>query len=188
MFCVCWMLTALPSVTLVRSDGSPLAAQLQTVYSGLVRAGSAVVLGPGTELDTEIIARATGNQALARCGDTAACGNMSAECDVVRYRDGMVMAADLEQVALFGGVVSVTQLTATYNSLPLHSRPLAQNYISNTLLRHLAPDTEKLGITVATHPLPEPKTVRATPSLCSVALFKSFRTNLRAWPRVEPQC
>ena len=171
MFCVCWMLTALPSVTLVRSDGSPLAAQLQTVYSGLVRAGSAVVLGPGTELDTEIIARATGNQALARCGDTAACGNMSAECDVVRYRDGMVMAADLEQVALFGGVVSVTQLTATYNSLPLHSRPLAQNYISNTLLRHLTPDTEnKLGITVATHPLPEPKTVRATPSLyqCSI--------------------
>ena len=178
-------------MTLVRSDGSPLAAQLQTVYSGLVRAGSAVVLGPGTELDTEIIARATGNQALARCGDTAACGNMSAECNVVRYRDGMVMAADLEQVALFGGVVSVTQLTATYNSLPLHSRPLAQNYISNTLLRHLNPDTEnKLGITVATHPLPEPKTVRATPSLyqCSLALFKSFRTNLRAWPRVEPQC
>ena len=179
-------------MTLVRSDGSPLAAQLQTVYSGLVRAGSAVVLGPGTELDTEIIARATGNQALARCGDTdAACGKMSAECNVGRYRDGMVMAADLEQVALFGGVVSVTQLTATYNSLPLHSRPLAQNYISNTLLRHLAPDTEnKLGITVATHPLPEPKTVRATPSLyqCSLALFKSFRTNLRAWPRVEPQC
>lgn len=60
--------TALPSVTLVRSDGSPLAAQLQTVYSGLVRAGSAVLLGPGAELDTEIIARATGNQALARCG------------------------------------------------------------------------------------------------------------------------
>ena len=179
-------------MTLVRSDGSPLAAQLQTVYSGLVRAGSAVVLGPGTELDTEIIARATGNQALARCGDTAAGGNMSAGCDVVRYRDGMVMAADLEQVALFGGVVSVTQLTATYNSLPLHSRPLAQNYISNTLLRHLTTDTEKLGITVATHPLPEPKTVRATPSLyqcsVSVALFKSFRTNLRAWPRVEPQC
>ena len=103
----------------------------------------------------------------------------------------MVMAADLEQVTLFGGVVSVTQLTATYNSLPLHSRPLAQNYISNTLLRHLSPDTEKLGITVATHPLPEPKTVRATPTLyqsSAVALLKSFRTNLRAWPRVEPQC
>ena len=46
------------------------------------------------------------------------------------------MAADLEQVTLFGGVVSVTQLTATYNSLPLHSRPLAQNR---------APEGQKTG-------------------------------------------
>ena len=56
----------------------------------------------------------------------------------------------------------VHQLTATYNSIPLHSRPLAQNYISNTLLRHLqtqAGGEDRGTITVSTHPLPDPKTV-----------------------------
>ena len=76
------------------------------------------------------------------------------------YSDSMIIAADFEEVSVFG--TELTQLTATYNSIPLHARPLAQNYISNTLLRHLQTQAGAgdLGtITVSTHPLPDPKTV-----------------------------
>ena len=73
----------------------------------------------------------------------------------------MVIAADFREEFLYG-VVSVTQLTGSYNSIPLHSRPLAQNYISNTLLNHLQVEAgvdETFRISTSTHPLPEPKTV-----------------------------
>ena len=87
--------------------------------------------------------------------------------NLATYKDTFIIAADFEKSTNISyGNFSLPfplpfhQLTALYNSVPLHSRPLAQNYISNTLLKHLETNSsEKHSIHVATHPLPEPRTV-----------------------------
>ena len=134
-------------LTFIASDGSESGDSLQTVYKNLVRAGESEVTSDN--LDEVIIERSTGNKNLAL------------------YTDSMIIAADFEEVSVFG--TELTQLTATYNSIPLHARPLAQNYISNTLIRHLQTQAGAgdLGtITVSTHPLPDPKTVSCLESRC----------------------
>jgi hypothetical protein len=87
--------------------------------------------------------------------------------NLATYKDSFIIAADFEKSTKisyrnFSFPISLPfhQLTALYNSVPLHSRPLAQNYISNTLLALLETNTStKHSISVSTHPIPEPRTV-----------------------------
>ena len=45
---------------------------------------------------------------------------------------------------------------AIYNSVPVHARPIAQNVVSNTLLKHLENKTDSTkSITITNHPLPD---------------------------------
>ena len=88
---------------------------------------------------------------------------------IAKYRDSFIIAADfsnttdleLSGLSLTGfPPLPVPQLTAVYNTIPLHSRPLAINTITNTLLSHLqANDSQQFHIGVSTHPLPKPRTV-----------------------------
>ena len=94
-----------------------------------------------TDLDRSIINDATGS------------------VNTVKYRESFIIAAVFEEISLqqlFAQVPSLfdtdlTQLTATYNTIPLHSRPLAQNYISNTLLRNALSITSHLLILSLCH-------------------------------------
>ena len=85
---------------------------------------------------------------------------------IAKYRDSFIIAADfsnstdLELSGLSLAGLPVPQLTAVYNTIPLHSRPLALNTITNTLLSHLQANlSQPFRIGVSTHPLPKPRTV-----------------------------
>ena len=53
------------------------------------------------------------------------------------------------------------ELTAIFNSVPNHARPLSQNLVSRTLLKHLQdPTGPDHDITVTAHPLPVSKKVK----------------------------
>ena len=82
---------------------------------------------------------------------------------IARYRDSFIIAGDFSDSTSVPGfplTLPVPQLTAVYNTIPLHSRPLAINTITNTLLRHLQANlSQPFSIGVSTHPLPQPKTV-----------------------------
>ena len=101
-------------VTFISSDGSDAANSLQSTFQSLLTPGTSELTD---DLDNTIIDEASG------------------AANTVKYRERFIVAADFEEVTLFGR--DLTQLTATYNSIPLHARPLAQNLVSNTLLRHL---------------------------------------------------
>lgn len=61
-------------------------------------------------------------------------------------------------------VPKITIMNGLYNSIPVHSRPLAVNFISNTLLGHLDNSNNSRKITVTNHPLPYTWTVSITKS------------------------
>eukprot|EP00092_Neocalanus_flemingeri_P060351 GFUD01072319.1.p1 GENE.GFUD01072319.1~~GFUD01072319.1.p1 ORF type:complete len:1563 (-),score=388.51 GFUD01072319.1:54-4385(-) len=130
-------------VTFVGSDGSDIANILNTTFGSLVEDGT---LFYAEDVERKIIEMSTGPNNLAI------------------YKDTFIIAADFDKsTSISYGNFTVPlpfhQLTAMYNSIPLHSRPLAQNYISNTLLKHLETNnSDKHSIQVATHPLPEPRT------------------------------
>ena len=99
------------------------------------------------------------------CLDTTYLWNrisLSGTDKIAAYRDSFIIAGDFSKTTnVMGFDLQLPQLTAVYNSIPLHSRPLAINTITNTLLRQLqAEEQEKSSIGVSTHPLPQPKTVR----------------------------
>ena len=78
---------------------------------------------------------------------------------IATYRDSFIIAGDFSNSTAVPGFplsLPVPQLTAVYNTIPLHSRPLALNTITNTLLSHLQANR---SIGVSTHPLPKPRTV-----------------------------
>lgn len=137
------------SVTFIGSDSSQMADSLQDTMKELVSHGDTIKV---KDLDRSIITAASG------------------ATNTVKYRESFIIAGHFEQIGLqqlFDQVPSffdtnLTLLTATYNTIPLHSRPLAQNYISNTLLRHLEKDSGVSegfsSIQVSTHPLPTPRT------------------------------
>ena len=84
---------------------------------------------------------------------------------IATYRDSFIIAGDFSnstsvEVSGFPLSLPVPQLTAVYNTIPLHSRPLALNTITNTLLSHLQANlSQQFRIGVSTHPLPKPRTV-----------------------------
>ena len=82
---------------------------------------------------------------------------------IAKYRDSFIIAGDFSNSTSLPGFpisLPVPQLTAVYNTIPLHSRPLALNTITNTLLGHLQANlSTKFSIGVSTHPLPKPRTV-----------------------------
>ena len=80
---------------------------------------------------------------------------------IAKYRDSFIIAGDFSDTTeVMGFRLPAHQLTAVYNTIPLHSQPLAINTITNTLLRHLQANlTQPFSIGVSTHPLPQPKTV-----------------------------
>ena len=53
--------------------------------------------------------------------------------------------------------LKLDELKVIYNSRSVHARPIAQNIISNTLLKHL--DKTRKLIRTTTHPLPESRVV-----------------------------
>jgi len=130
-------------VTFVGSDGSDIANSLNRTYGSLVDIGTVVYTD---DINNKIINMSTGGNNLAT------------------YKDTFIVAADFEQSTniTYGNTtipLPAHQLTALYNSVPLHSRPLAHNYVSNTLLTHLEMSTsDKHSINIGTHPLPEPRT------------------------------
>ena len=81
---------------------------------------------------------------------------------IATYRDSFIIAGDFSSSTEVMGLpvaLPVPQLTAVYNTIPLHSRPLALNTITNSLLRHLQANlSTQFSIGVSTHPLPQPKT------------------------------
>ena len=52
------------------------------------------------------------------------------------------------------GLPNVTILNGLYNSVPKHAKPLAVNFMSNTLLEYLDSSDVSRRITVTNHPLP----------------------------------
>ena len=82
---------------------------------------------------------------------------------IAKYRDSFIIAGDFSNSTSLPGFpisLPVPQLTAVYNTIPLHSRPLALNTITNTLLSHLQANlSQPFRIGVSTHPLPKPRTV-----------------------------
>ena len=82
---------------------------------------------------------------------------------IAKYRDSFIIAGDFSNSTSLPGFpisLPVPQLTAVYNTTPLHSRPLALNTITNTLLSHLQANlSQPFRIGVSTHPLPKPRTV-----------------------------
>jgi len=95
------------------------------------------------------------------------CDNLGPN-NLANYKDKFIIAAEFSnstEISIENFTLPFKlpwkQLTSLYNSVPLHSRPLAQNLISNTLLTHLQQgNVANNNISISTHPLPEPKTVR----------------------------
>jgi hypothetical protein len=58
------------------------------------------------------------------------------------------------------GSFKFNEVKAVYNSVPTHSMPIAQNIISNTILKHLDESGDH-HITVTNHPLPSSRIVSA---------------------------
>jgi hypothetical protein len=56
-----------------------------------------------------------------------------------------------------------------YNSIPVHARPIAQNIVSNTLLKNL--DKTRKPIRITTHPLPESRVVSKQTTVFTVFQF-----------------
>jgi len=132
-------------VTVVGSDGSDVANSLNKTFSSLLTVGSSIFTA---DVEKTIIEMGTGPTKLAS------------------YKDKFIIAADFTNSnKITVGNITIPlpfqfhQLTSLYNSVPLHSRPLAQNFISNTLLKYLSANlSSKHHISVSTHPVPEPRT------------------------------
>jgi len=92
--------------------------------------------------------------------------DMSSGEDLSDYRDHYIIAGNfkaLTEIKMFDHslTVDMTELIGMFNTVPLHSRPLAQNHISNALLGYLERENKtKHSISIASHPMPQPKKFR----------------------------
>ena len=75
--------------------------------------------------------------------------------DIEKYINFPMPAMDM----MYMTYPNVTIMNGLYNSVPVHSRPLAVNLISNTLLGHLDMSNNSRRITITNHPLPFTSTV-----------------------------
>jgi len=124
-------------------------AFLSTIKTGDIRED------PGANLSAFILDESTGD-------------------DMYKYQDRYIIASDFQKLnfSLPNPLnpdepisTNLTELTGVFNTIPLHSRPLAQNHISNTLLAHLEKNSKtKHSISVSSHPMPEQKAFEITPS------------------------
>lgn len=132
--------------TFVGSDGSQIANSLRKEYFKTL--GKDGTTFNSTNVIQDILVAANGTE------------------NIMTYREKFIISADFSEntglsipLGPFTIPVPGTQLTALYNSVPLHARPLAQLHTSNTLLRHLeANSNSKHSISLATHPIPRPRT------------------------------
>merc|ERR1719192_2468977 len=138
-------------VTFIGTDNSTIGKRLGEDYKATLNNIGSVQMSPDVVQD--IIDKGTGIENLAEYREKFIIGasfSSSSSLDIsLSPNQPPISAPGFENV----------QLTALYNSVPLHARPLAQLHTSNALLRHLeANKTTKHSISLATHPLPEART------------------------------
>ena len=89
--------------------------------------------------------------------------DLSSGDDLPYYRDHYIIASNfkaLTEINIINESVSMTELIGMFNTVPPHSRPLAQNHMSNALLGYLERQNQtKQSISTASHPLPQPSNV-----------------------------
>ena len=137
-------------VTFVGSDGSLVADSLSKEFEASLGVSSGTVYS-SSDVVEDILARANGTENLANYREKFIIG--------AAFANASSLSLDLPSPFPASLPFQHVQLTALYNSVPIHARPLAQLHTSNTLLRILeAGNKTKHSITLANHPLPQPKT------------------------------